>query len=90
MLAVMSPVNYIIRDGEEWKSDPAPYFRFRNGSNDADHGFPAAWLTHHALQAHTNVNSEIGIVWERPHCASEYDDQDLYDYINAVMSKENA
>lgn len=88
MLAVMSPVNYIIRDGEEWKSDYAPYFRFRNGGNDADHGFPAAWLTHHALQAHTNVTSEIGIVWERPHCASEYDDQDLYDYINAVMNKE--
>ena len=88
MLAIMSPVNYIIRQEEEWKSDYAPYFRFRNGGNDADHGFPAAWLTHHALQAHTDVTSEIAIVWERPHCPSEYDDQDLYDYINDVMSKE--
>lgn len=85
MLAVMSPVNYIIREGEEWKSDHAPYFRFRNGGNDADHGFPASWLTHHALQAHTAVNSDIAIVWERPHCPAEYDDQDLFDYISRVM-----
>lgn len=89
MLALMSPVNYIVREGDEWRSDPAPYFRFRNGGNDADHGFPAAWLTHHALQAHTNVHSDIAIVWERPHCPAEYDDQDLYDYIARAM-EENA
>lgn len=88
MLELMSPVNFIVRDDAQWKSDHAPYFRFRNGGNDADHGFPAAWLTHHALQAHTDAKSEIAIVWERPHCAAEYDDRDLYEYIHSVM-KEN-
>lgn len=87
MLAMMSPVNYIVRQDEGWKSDQAPYFRFRNGGNDADHGFPAAWLTHHALQAHTDVHSDIAIVWEKPHCPAEYDDQDLYDYIARVVEE---
>lgn len=87
MLAIMSPVNYIIRDGAEWKSTHAPYFRFRNGGNDADHGFPAAWLTHNALLSRTDVTSEIAVVWERPHCAAEYDDQDLFAYIHDIMTK---
>ena len=87
MLAVMSPVNYIIRDGAEWTSTHAPYFRFRNGGNDADHGFPAAWLTHNVLLSRTDVTSEIAIVWEHPHCAAEYDNQDLFAYINDVMAK---
>ncbi|MDR1574178.1 MAG: S-layer homology domain-containing protein [Clostridiales Family XIII bacterium] len=86
ILEIMSPINYIINTDGGWKSTAAPYWRFRVGSNDGDHGFPAAWLTANGLWKHCpGVQVDIGISWNMGHGAAELKNQDLYNYIDGIM-----
>lgn len=91
LLAIMSPVNYVVRDGEAWSSTLAPHWRFHIGSADGDHGLPAAWLMHNALTAFAADRIEDSVVeisWDQPHSPAEIDVQDLYDYIDGIMAGE--
>lgn len=86
MLEVMSPINYVIG---EFEATPAAYWRLRIGSEDGDHGAPAAWLIYEALQKHhPEVTSEIGIAWGFGHEWAELTVQDFFDYIADVMIQE--
>ena len=86
MLEVMSPINYIL-GSEGFEADVAPFWRLRVGSKDGDHGVPAAWLLAHGLESYQpKAQVSIGIAWNSPHSLSELTEQDLYDYIAAVMA----
>ena len=84
MLEVMSPINYIIDKNSG--ACIAPWWRFRIGSNDGDHGFAAAWLTAHGLWKHTNAQVDIGVSWNMPHIDAQLIEQDLYDYIDGIIT----
>jgi hypothetical protein len=88
MLEIMSPINYIVNEAEYWESDIAPYWRFRVGSDDGDHGFPAAWLTANGLWEYTDAEVDIGISWNMRHGPAELTNQDLYNYIDGIMQRE--
>ena len=88
MLEIMSPVNYVA-DVDGFEATPSKYWRLRVGSEDGDHGAPAAWLIYEALQAHhPEVESEIGIAWGFGHEWAELTKQDFFDYIGEVMAQE--
>ncbi|MBE6018543.1 MAG: hypothetical protein E7233_13235 [Lachnospiraceae bacterium] len=88
MLEVMSPVNYVA-DVEGFEATPSKYWRLRIGSEDGDHGAPAAWLIYEALkQHHPETVSEIGIAWGFGHEWAELTVQDFFDYIAEVMKQE--
>ena len=90
MLDVMSPINYIAGTDGFDDATPASYWRLRNGSEDGDHGAPAAWLIYQALQKyHPEVESEMGIAWSLPHVWSELKVEDFFEYIGGIMAKED-
>ena len=85
MLEVMSPINYVIGK-EGFEATSAPHWRLRVGSEDGDHGAPAAWLIYEALQKyHPEVDSEIGVAWGFGHEWAELTKQDFFDYIARVL-----
>lgn len=89
MLAVMSPINYMV-DKDGYEADLAPYWRLRIGSEDGDHGAPAAWLIAEALEKyHPEVDVSMGIAWGMGHSLSELTEQDLYDYVAEIMIAED-
>lgn len=82
---LMTPVNFIINDE---KCDIAPYWRFRTGSKDADHGLIAGWLTAQMLaKKRPDVEVTSGVVWNVPHAAAEYRSSDLMNYIHEISAK---
>ncbi len=88
MLEVMSPINYVV--GTEGFEDAtiSPYWRLRVGSEDGDHGAPAAWLIAQGLEAYTDADVSVGIAWGMGHSLAELTEQDLYNYISAIMAVE--
>jgi hypothetical protein len=89
MLEVMSPINYVV-DKEGFQADLAPYWRLRVGSEDGDHGAPAAWLIAQGLEKyHPEVDVSVGIAWGMGHSLAELTEQDLYDYVADIMLQED-
>ena len=88
MLEVMSPINYVVGK-EGYEATIAPYWRLRVGSEDGDHGAPAAWLIAQGLEKYTDADVSVGIAWGMGHSLSELTEQDLYDYIAGIMVKED-
>lgn len=90
MLEVMSPINYIVAQDDDFKGATiAPYWRLRVGSADGDHGAPAAWLIAQGLEKYTDADVSVGIAWGMGHSLSELTEQDLYDYISEIMIEED-
>ena len=87
MLEVMSPINYILGERDYAERTIAPFWRLRVGSEDGDHGAPAAWLIAQGLEKHTDADVSVGIAWGMGHSLSELTEQDLYDYIAAAFAK---
>ncbi len=81
MLEIMSPINYVLGEGDFAERTIAPYWRLRIGSEDGDHGAPAAWLIAQGLEKYTDASVSIGIAWGMGHSLAELTAQDLYDYI---------
>ncbi|MGM9608299.1 MAG: S-layer homology domain-containing protein [Oscillospiraceae bacterium] len=88
MLEIMSPINYVVGK-EGYEATIAPYWRLRVGSEDGDHGAPAAWLIAQGLEKYTDADVSVGIAWGMGHSLSELTEQDLYDYIAGIMVKED-
>lgn len=91
LLEVMSPINYVAEREGFTGADVAPFWRLRIGSEDGDHGAPAAWLIAEGLkkyQPETEVS--MGIAWGMGHSLSELTEQDLYDYIADIMLRTDA
>lgn len=88
MLEVMSPINYVIgADGFEGTS--ADHWRLRIGSEDGDHGAPAAWLIYKALEKYQpDIDAQIGIAWGFGHVWSELTNQDFFDYVGGIMKED--
>ena len=88
MLEVMSPINYVVGK-EGYEATIAPHWRLRVGSEDGDHGAPAAWLIAQGLEKYTDADVSVGIAWGMGHSLSELTEQDLYDYIAGIMVQED-
>lgn len=86
MLEVMSPINYILGEGDYAERTIAPFWRLRVGSEDGDHGAPAAWLIAQGLEKYTDADVSAGIAWGMGHSLSELSERDLYDYIAAAFT----
>ncbi len=85
MLEIMSPINYII-GANDLTGTSAAHWRLRIGSEDGDHGAPAAWLIYKALEKYQpDIDAEIGIAWGFGHVWSELTNQDFFDYVGGIM-----
>jgi len=88
MLEVMSPINYVVGEGE-FAAESAAHWRLRIGSEDGDHGAPAAWLIYKALEKYQpDIDAQIGIAWSLPHVWSELAVQDFFDYVGGIMAQD--
>ena len=87
MLEVMSPINYIVEAEGFDGATVSPYWRLRVGSEDGDHGAPAAWLIAEGLKKYQpGADVSVGIAWGMGHSLSELTEQDLYDYVAACLT----
>lgn len=88
MLEVMSPINYII-GANDLSGTSAAHWRLRIGSEDGDHGAPAAWLIYKALEKYQpEIDAEIGIAWGFGHVWSELTNKDFFDYVGGIMKED--
>ena len=88
MLEVMSPINYVIGK-EGFEATSAAHWRLRIGSEDGDHGAPAAWLIYKALEKYQpDIDAQIGICWSFGHEWSEHTKADFFKYVAGIMEED--